>query len=112
MATNLIQLLQEALNSKPLQKVNPNTQEVEHSATDTTNASKLQQAVIAAVLTGFYKLTRTHEGAAQALGGNISTSWGNLLFGESNAALVSRIVKYSVSSPAAVSADIELAGAE
>ena len=113
MATNnIIELLQETLNSKPLQKVDPNTQEVEKAAADTTHASKLQQAVIAAVLTGIYKMTRTHEGAAQLLGGNISTTWGNLLFGDSRPALVQRIVTYSVSSPAAVDAEIEMAGNE
>lgn len=110
--TNIIELMEQALNSKPLQKVNPNTQEVKKSAADTTNASKLQQAVIAAVLTGLYKLTRTHEGAEQVLGGNISTTWGDLLFGDSRAALVERIVSYSVSSPANVDGEIEMAGAE
>ena len=110
--TNIIELLQQALNSKPLQKVSPNTQEVKKAAADTTNASKLEQAVIAGVLTGFYKLTRTHEGARQVLGGNISTTWGDLLFGDSKAALIERIVAYSVSSPASVEGEIELAGNE
>ncbi|MEO5595405.1 MAG: hypothetical protein ABIR15_17025 [Chitinophagaceae bacterium] len=113
MATNnIIELLQQALNSKPLQKVSPNTQEVKKSATDTTNASKLQQAVIAAVLTGLYKVTRTHEGADLVLGGNISTTWGDLLFADSKDALINRIVTYSVSSPANVSGEIEMAGME
>src|SRR5258708_525258 len=97
---NIIELLQQALNSKPLQKINPNTQEVEKAAADTTHAGKLQQAIISAVLTGMYKTTRTHEGAGQVLGGNISTTWGDLLFGENKDALISRIVTYSVSSPA------------
>src|ERR1700709_1146819 len=108
--TNIIELLQQALNSKPLQKVSPNTQEVKKAATDTTNASKLQQAVISAVLTGIYKITRTHEGAEQVLSGNISTTWGDTLFGDSKDALIGRIVDYSVSSPANVSGEIEMAG--
>ena len=112
MATNIVELLQQSLNSKPLQKVDPNTQEVDKSAADTTNASKLQQAVIAAVLTGLYKITRTHEGAEQVLGGNISTTWGDKLFADSKDSLISRIEKYSVSSPAAVAGEIELAGNE
>jgi hypothetical protein len=112
MATNIIELLQQALNSKPLQKVSPNTQEVDKSAADTSNASKLLQAVISAVLTGLYKITRTHDGAEQVLGGNISTTWGDLLFADNKDALISRIVKYSVSSPAAVGGEIELAGNE
>jgi hypothetical protein len=110
--TNIIELLQQALNSKPLQKVSPNTQEVKNSSTDTTNASKLQQAVISAVLTGLYKITRTHEGAEQVLGGNISTTWGDLLFGDNKDVVISRIVEYAVTSPAAVSGEIEIAGFE
>ena len=112
MSTNIVELLRQALNSKPLQKVSPNTQEVKKSAADTTKASKLQQAVIAAVLTGLYKITRTHEGSEKVLGGNISTTWGDLLFGENKDALISRIVSYSVSSPVAVSGEIEMAGNE
>ena len=112
MATNIIQLVQDALNSKPLQKINPNTQELDKAAADTSNASKLQQATIAAVLTGIYKITRTHEGAEQILGGNLSTTWGQLLFGENESALISRIASYSVASPAAVSGEIEIAAAE
>lgn len=110
--TNIIELLQQALNSKPLQKVSPNTQEVKKAAADTTNASKLQQAVISAVLTGLYKITRTKEGAEQVLGGNISTSWGDLLFADNKDALINHIVTYGVCSPANVSGEIEMAGTE
>ena len=112
MATNITELLQEALNSKPLQKVNPNTQDVTSAAVDTSNASKLLQAVISAVLTGLYKVTRTHEGAEQVMGGNISTTWGDLLFGDNKDVVISRIAKYAVASPAAVTGEIELAGLE
>jgi len=112
MATNIIELVQQALNSKPLQKVSPNTQEVKKSAADTTNASKLLQAVISAVLTGMYKITRTPDGAKKVISGNLSTTWGDLLFGENKAALISRIVQYSVSSPGAVEGEIELTANE
>ncbi len=112
MATNIIELLQQALNSKPLQKVSPNTQEVKKSAVDTTNASKLEQAVISAVLTGFYKLTRTHEGAGKVLSGNLSTSWGDLIFAENKQTLIEKIVSYAVSSPANINAVLEMAGVE
>jgi hypothetical protein len=112
MTTNITELLQQALNSKPLQKVSPNTQEIDKAAADTSNASKLQQAIISAVLTGLYKTTRTHEGAQQVLSGNLSTTWGDLLFADSKDALIARIVQYSVSSPAMVAGEIELAGNE
>ena len=112
MATNIIELLQEALNSKPLQKVSPNTQEVKAQATDTSNAAKLHQAVIPAVLTGFYKLTRTPEGAQAVLRGNLSTSWGKLLFGDNSGTVINNIATYAVNSPAMTEGEIELAAAE
>ena len=112
MTTNIITQLQGALNSKPLQKIDPNTHEVEAAAVDTSNAGKLQQAVIPAVLTGMYKMTRTVDGAAQLIGGNLSTNWGDLLFGENKAMLISRIAQYAVASPAAAEGEIELAGSE
>ncbi len=59
-----------------------------------------------------YKITRTHEGAEQVLGGNLSTTWGDLLFADSKDALEARIAKYSMSSPSRVNGEIELAGAE
>jgi hypothetical protein len=112
MTTNIIALMQEVLNSKPLQKVDPNTQEVAAAAADTSNAAKLQQAVIPAVLTGIYKMTRTHEGAEQLLRGNLSTGWGDLLFGDKKATVIERIAKYAVVSPASVEGEIELTAAE
>jgi hypothetical protein len=112
MTTNIIELLQESLHSKPLQKVSPNTQEVAAAAADTSNAGMLQQAVIPAVLTGMYKITRTHEGAEQLLRGNLSTAWGDLLFGDNKATVIDRIAKYAVTSPASVEGEIELAAIE
>lgn len=112
MTTNIIGLVQEALNSKPLQKVNPNTQEVAAAAVDTSNAARFQQAVIPAVLTGMYKISRTQEGASQLLRGNLSTAWGDLLFGEKKAAVIDHISKYAMVSPAAAEGEIELTAAE
>lgn len=112
MTTNIIGLVQEVLNSKPLQKVDPNTQEVTAAAADTSNAAKFQQAVIPAVLTGMYKMTRTQEGAEQLLRGNLSTAWGDILFGDKKAIVIERVAKYAVVSPAAVEGEIELTAAE
>ena len=112
MTTNIISLVQETLDSKPLQKVSPNTQEVAAAAADTSNAAKFQQAVIPAVLTGMYKMTRTHEGAELLIRGNLSTAWGDLLFGDNKATVIERVARYAVVSPAAVEGEIELTAAE
>ena len=112
MTTNIIDLVQEILHSKPLQKVKPNTQEVAVAAADASHAAMMQQAVLPAVLTGMYKMTRTHEGAEQILRGNLSTGWGDLLFGDNKATVITRIAKYAVTSPASVEGEIELAATE
>jgi hypothetical protein len=112
MTTHLIEQLQEILHIKPLQKIDPNTQDVIAAAVDTSNASKLHQAVIPAVLTGLYKLTRTLGGAEQVLRGNLSTSWGALLFGENKDLIISRITTYATASPVTVSGEVDLVANE
>jgi hypothetical protein len=61
MATNIVETIQKNLGYAPLQKVDPNIQEIkgkyEQSAVD-----KLAQAAIPAVLAAVYKFTRTDEG--------------------------------------------------
>lgn len=112
MATAITDLLQQALNSKPLQQISPNTQELDKSAADVTNASKIQQAVIASVLMGYYKLTRTHEGAAMVINGPGEKSWTDILFGDNKEAAIASIAAYGVSSPAAAAAETDYAATE
>jgi hypothetical protein len=70
------------------------------------------QAVIPSVLTGFYKLTRSKEGAALFLRGNISTSWAAMLFGDKQPKVVSHIADYSGAEKVEVIHQIETAANE
>lgn len=111
MSANLIQLLQEQLNCPPLQKVDPNTQDTVPMGSE-GHADPLMQAVIPSVLTGFYKLTRSKQGAALFLRGNISTSWATMLFGDNQQKVVSHIADYSGAEKATVIKQIETAANE
>jgi hypothetical protein len=111
MTSNLIQLLQEKLNCPPLQKIDPNTQDIAVTGVD-EHPNKLMQAVIPSVLTGFYKLTRSREGAALLLGGNISTTWVETLFADNKEAVISNIAAYAGTGEPEVSRQIGLAAAE
>ncbi len=92
----------------PLQKIDPNTQDTA-SAGVQPRADRLMQAVIPSVLTGFYKLTRSKEGAVLFLRGNISTSWAAMLFGDNQPKVVSHIADYSGAEKAEVIRQIETA---
>lgn len=91
---NLIDTIQHNLGLPKLHKVDPNTQEIKYPENAPT-LDKLAQASIPAVVTAFYKLSRTEEGADMILRGNFSTSWINTLFGEDAPRAVGRISDYS-----------------
>lgn len=78
MIHNVIAQVQERLCIEPLQKVDPNTQDV-HARPGT--APLLAQAAIPAALAGIYEYAHTDQGASQILRGNNSTSWLQTLFG-------------------------------
>lgn len=111
MNVHLIQLLREQLNCPPLQKIDPNTQDTAATGAE-LYADKLMQAVIPSVLTGFYKLTKSKEGAALFLRGNISTSWATMLFGDNQPIVISHIADYSGAEKAEVIRQIEEAANE
>lgn len=94
MSVNLIDTLQKNLNYPPLQKIDPNTQEVvvDDSKPD---EHRFSQAVIPAVLTGLYKYSTTDEGAENILSGDISTDWVNTIFGNTANEVAQKIAAYS-----------------
>jgi hypothetical protein len=94
MALNLIETTQKNLGLAPLHKVDPNTQEIKYPE-NTDPQAKLSQAAIPAILTAFYKLSRTEEGAGMILRGKFSTSWINTLFGEDAPRAVGAISDYA-----------------
>lgn len=96
MALNLLEAVQKKLNYPPLQKIDPNTQQV---ATDNSKPDehRFSQAAIPAVLTGLYKYSTTDEGAEKILSGDISTDWVNNIFGNTENEVADKIAAYSYS---------------
>jgi len=93
MATNIIEALQERLGYGPLQKIDPNTQEIK--AVPDAAYSRLAQAVIPATLVGIYKHTRSNEAAEQLISGKNSTSWLPLLFDNASGIVVKKVADYA-----------------
>ena len=94
MAINLLESIQQNLGYEPLQKVDPNTQEVK---TDDKTFSKYRfsQAAIPSIIIGLYKLSTTDEGAAAILNEPQSIDWIDGIFGVFEDEAVKRISEYS-----------------
>jgi hypothetical protein len=103
---NMIETLQQRLGHSPLQKVNPNTQEVDKVA----GVNMLAQAIIPAVTAGLYKVTRSPQGAQMVLRGNFSTGWAEALFGENADMLVNNVATYAAVDHKKVLLEIERTG--
>ncbi|MBC7888852.1 MAG: hypothetical protein H7Z13_13320 [Ferruginibacter sp.] len=94
MSINLIETIQVNLHYPPLQKIDPNTQEVVIDNTK-PDEHRFSQAAIPAVLTGLYKYSTTDEGAEHILRGDISTNWVSLYFKDTTNEVVQKIASYS-----------------
>ena len=94
MSINLIEKIQSNLFYPPLQKIDPNTQEV--VADDTKpDEHPFSQAAIPAILTGLYKYVTTDTGAESILRGDISADWVSQIFSDSKNEVVEKIASYS-----------------
>ena len=89
---NLVETIQQKLGFEPLQKIDPNTQEV---AVNTNSEAALAQAAIPSVLIALYKYTLSDEGADDVIRENISTEWVNALFGENIGMATAKIADYA-----------------
>ncbi|MEO5890374.1 MAG: hypothetical protein ABIQ31_08985 [Ferruginibacter sp.] len=94
MSINLIDSIQKNLGFPPLQKIDPNTQEVKVDD-NKPNEHRFSQAAIPAVLTGLYKYSTTDVGAENILRGDISTNWVNIIFEDTKGEVVQKISDYS-----------------
>lgn len=94
MAINLLETIQKNLNYPPLQKIDPNTQEV----TDDQKAPsehRFSQAAIPAVLTGLYTYSGKDDCAINILSGEPSPDWVTEIFGSDTGLVVQKIAEYS-----------------
>ena len=93
MPFNLIKAIQERLGFPHLQKVNPNTQEIESG--DISANGKLGQAAIPAVLIGLYKYIETDEGLKTFNESNGSGNWFEKIFDGTSALVIDKVADYS-----------------
>jgi len=89
---NLVETIQQKLGFEPLQKIDPNTQEV---AVNTNSEAALAQAAIPSVLIALYKYTLSDEGADDVIREKISTKWVNALFGNNMEMATIKIADYA-----------------
>ena len=89
---NLPEILQQHFNYAPLQKIDPNTQEVNHPQPP---QDALGQAAIAVILAGVYKFTRSDAGAAAIIRGEISSNWVETIFAAQYKVVIKRVADYA-----------------
>lgn len=94
MATNLVETIQKNLGYPPLQKIDPNIQETKES-TPRNSSERLAQAAIPAILTGYYKFTRTDEGCERLLGNPGPDGWLKTIFETRERAAVDKVALYA-----------------
>jgi hypothetical protein len=94
MALDLLQTVQQNLNFPPLQKIDPNTQEVKLDS-NTPNEHRFSQAAIPAILTGLYAYSAKDENAETILRGDLSSDWVSKIFGNRKQEVIEKISQYS-----------------
>lgn len=94
MITNIVETVQKNLGYPPLQKVDPNSQEVKHSE-ERSSPEKLAQSAITAVLAGLVKFGRSDIGANYLVSGGTKQNWLELIFAGKRSEAVDKVAHYS-----------------
>lgn len=94
MSVNILEKVQQHLNYQPLQKIDPNTQEVVVDS-KTPNEDRFSQAAIPAAIIAFYKFSTTENGAATILQMEASSDWLTTIFGKKKDAFINSICSYA-----------------
>ena len=94
MSINLIEKVPANLHYPPLQKIDPNTQEVVVDD-KTPSEHRFSQAAVPAILTALYKYSTTDIGAENILRGNVSTDWVNTILDDTEEEVIGKVASYS-----------------
>src|SRR3989337_286482 len=94
MTSNIVETIQRNLNYPPLQKVDPNSQEVKDIAGRSSD-EKLAQSAITAVLAGLAKFTRSDNGANYILSNDTGQNWLELIYEGKQSEAVDKVAHYS-----------------
>ncbi|MES2775176.1 MAG: hypothetical protein V4722_13395 [Bacteroidota bacterium] len=94
MSINLLETVQQTLNYQPLQKVDPNTQEVKID-NKTPSEERFSQATIPAAIIALYQFSTTKDGAATIIQNNENTDWPEIIFYDRKEEFFEKIASYS-----------------
>lgn len=94
MSVNLLQTVQQNLGYPVLQKIDPNTQQVQEDV-KTPDEHRFSQAAIPAILSALYKYVQSDDGAAKVLRGDNSTDWVSEIFHGNQRQVLETISSYS-----------------
>jgi hypothetical protein len=94
MASNIIEAVCKHLNYAPLEKVDPNIQEIKENY-QRSPLEKLAQAAVPAVLAAIYKLTRTKEGCSSIIDGDEKTDWLSLIYHDREKEAAQKVAQYA-----------------
>ena len=94
MISNIIEAIRKNLGFPPLEKVDPNTQEIKEKWSHPVN-ERLAQSAIPAVLTALFKLTRTTEGSNALLAAEGHNDWLSVIFQDRDKEAVEKLAQYS-----------------
>ena len=95
MSINLIETVQQNLDYPPLQKIDPNTQQVIVDE-KTPAEDKFSQAAIPAVLTALFSYVQSDNGATAFLNGDHATNWVGRIFDDNKKEIVQTISAYAM----------------
>lgn len=94
MAIDLVETIQKNLGFSPLQKIDPNTQEVKRPE-NLSSEDYLPQAAIPTVLLGLYKFSGDNEGNKAILNQGFGGSLLHTIFGKYETKIVSKVSEYT-----------------
>ena len=94
MAINLVETIQKNLGFQPLQKIDPNTQEVKKPE-NLSVQDYLPQAAIPVVLLGLYKFSCTEEGNAELINGQLQNKLLKTIFGKNTQKVINKVAAYT-----------------
>jgi hypothetical protein len=93
---NLIGALQQHFNYEPLQKIDPNTQDVT-PVENVANEHRFSQAAIPVILTGLRRFSTTDAGAEEIITAENSTDWVSKIFPDCANEVIDKVAAYSAS---------------
>ena len=94
MSTNIVEQIQTNLEYAPLQKIDPNHQEIKKVYL-ASSPEKLAQAAIPAVLAALYKFSKTDEGAAKIVHTANHEDWLKIFYSGKESEAVEKVAQYA-----------------